>query len=277
MVEPARNKVHKVIAAIILHGFDTENPESDVQDETIVAVQLNRDGFVRESSFIAGDLRLENKNAVSILMERFLNDPAVIGGELEPAPAVSPPVEGSTTQDSGGDSARQEQEARADPDPEAPATIIPSIKLSELVHATVAGSKRMGCTAEIRRCEDGAKMPTLPGGLYVDSEDATGGKTMRLKVKLGVMWVNGEEIVPGRKMKVVGGIAVNAVNTAALRYVRVRRITTVFICQLKSTQYIGEISKATRARPLGRQWQSDHSERMLHCPNIWRTSRATCT
>lgn len=224
--EPARHQVHKILAAAILRKFDKYNPGSDVRDEHIVTMRIKRHGFFKESSFVACDLRTENKNAISILTERFWNDPVVIGGELGPAPACPLVCEGSTPHDSGCGPTRQEQEAETKPEAR---TTTSSIEPAELSHATIVGTKR-GCSeGEVRRHGDGANNPSLPWGLYADSEDAPASKTMRLKVKLGAMRVNGEDVVPVKKMQVVSGIKMNAGNISALRYVRVSTKTAVIV------------------------------------------------
>ncbi len=183
--EPARNQVHKVIAARILGVFEHCNPESEILDETVVAVRIARHGYAKESSYVAGDLRMVNKNELAIMTERFLKDPAVMSGALEPAPAST--STGSTPRDSNS-SGDVTEEPRSLDDEAKP----------------VVGANDVD-------------PPQLPKGIYPDAADAGGGKTMRLKVKLGVVWVNGEEVRPEKKMKAVGGIAVNAGNIAALR------------------------------------------------------------
>ena len=234
---PARDQIHKTFAAIILRVFDKEYPESDVRDDTVVNLRVKRHGFVKESSFVAGDLRTENKNALIIMAQRFLNDPVVMGGELEPAPAGPPAFEGSSLDDFGADAARNEQEAETEPEPEpepeAPPITTASLTPAEWSNTAFVGTK-LGCLKGVgRRDEEGAKPPLLPEGIYVHSEVLTGGTTLRLKVKLGPMTVNGEEVVSAKKMKVVSGIAMNAGNIVALRYVRVLRIGGHFCCTRK--------------------------------------------
>lgn len=182
--EPARNLVHKVVAAQILRTFERGNPESDILDESIVAVRIARHGYIKESSYVAGDLRMVNENEIAIMTKRFLNDPAVMSGDLEPAPALA--STGSTPSDPDRGDAGEEP------------------KCSE------------GEIQRLVRVNDVNPLQ-LPPGIYPDVEDAGGGKTMRLKVKLGVVWVNGREVRPEKKMKVVSGIAVNSRNIAALR------------------------------------------------------------
>eukprot|EP00752_Nemacystus_decipiens_P012369 g10964.t1 len=205
--EPARNQIHEALAAIILRTFDRDYPESDVRDQTIVHLRVNRHRFVKESSFVAGDLRTTNKNTLSILTERFLNDPVVMAGELEPASASPPVCEGSAPHNFVSKAARHAPETDAETGPKAPPTTTPCIWSAELPNAAVVGTKS-------------PTIPSLPRCIYTDSGGGNRGTTMRLKVKLGAMCVNGEEVVPAKKTKVVGGIAMTAGNIAALSCLR---------------------------------------------------------
>lgn len=79
-----RNQVHKVVAALILHAFDLEHPESDILDEAVVSIQIARHGYVKDTAYVAGDLRTVNRhNEMTIMTERFLQDPTVMSGTLE--------------------------------------------------------------------------------------------------------------------------------------------------------------------------------------------------
>ena len=88
MDEPARHHVHKEVAALIMRAFDRENPGSDVQDETVVTVRTERHGYVKKTPYIAGDLRAANLNELTIMTERFFNDPVVMSGTLEARPIL---------------------------------------------------------------------------------------------------------------------------------------------------------------------------------------------
>lgn len=79
-----RNQVHKVVAALILRSFDLEHPESDILDEAVVSIRIARHGYVKETAYVAGDLRTINRHTeLTIMTERFLQDPTVMSGTLE--------------------------------------------------------------------------------------------------------------------------------------------------------------------------------------------------
>ncbi|CAM9125939.1 unnamed protein product [Ectocarpus fasciculatus] len=218
---PAQDRVHTSVAARILRAFDKQNPSSDILDETVVNIRIQRHNFVTESSFVAGELRVENKKDLAILTQRFLNDPAVMSGELPPATApvtctmyAPPPHSGSTT-------ARHETEKSKDTDEEV-STAFRATATDELLDATLVGKERereQGEVWPVTNVDDTSSL-SLPWGIYPDAKDANGDETMRLKVKLGACWVNGESVAHAKKMKVVGGVAVNASNIAALRSLR---------------------------------------------------------
>ncbi|CAN0117686.1 unnamed protein product [Ectocarpus fasciculatus] len=218
---PAQGQVHRSVAARILRVFDQENPSSNILDETVVNIGIDRHALVTESSFVAGDLRMENKNDLAILTQRFLNDPAVMSGELQPATAplsctmyAPPPHSGSTT-------ARHETEKSKDTDEEV-STAVRATATDELPDATLVGKERdreQGEGWPVTNVDDTSSL-SLPSGIYPDAKGANGDETMRLKVKLGACWVNGEKVAHTKKMKVVGGVAVNASNIAALRSLR---------------------------------------------------------
>ncbi|CAM9125862.1 unnamed protein product [Ectocarpus fasciculatus] len=218
---PAQGQVHRSVAARILRAFDRESPSSDILDETVVNIRIQRHKVVKESSFLAGDLRVENKNDLAILTQRFLNDPIVMSGELQPSTSpvtctmyAPPPHSGSAT-------ARREKEKSKDRE-EKVSTTVRATATDELPDATLVGKEREREQGEVWRVTnmDDTSSLSLPWGIYPDAKDANGDETMRLKVKLGACWVNGEKFEHAKKMKVVGGVAVTASNIAALRSLR---------------------------------------------------------
>ncbi|CAM9505088.1 unnamed protein product [Pylaiella littoralis] len=221
--EPARYQVHRVLAALVLRAFDQENSVSDILDETDVTVQIRRHGYVLESTYVAGDLRMTDQNEVTMMTELFLNDPKVMSGELEPAPS---PSTGSSTHDPDSDTMsckrageyrqaaiKQLDEARM-PNP----TTEPACPSD----ATAVGQKRTHQEGEVCRVGSRNKVDLLPlpPSIYLDAVDAGGGETLRLKVKLGRVWVNRVECVFRKKMKIIGGVALHAHNVTALRSLR---------------------------------------------------------
>lgn len=213
--------MHRIVAAQVLRAFDQENPGSDILDETVVTVRIARHGFLMKSTYVAGDLRMIDKNEIVILIELFLNDPETMLGELKPAPASTstrPTTHGSGSNDTVTCKRATEHEEGSKHADEARMTN-PITDPSCSLGSTVVGEKRRHSEGDVWRAISGAKMDLLPlpSGIYLDAEDAGGSKTLRLKVKLGEIWVNGEECVFRKKMKIVGGVALHARNVAALR------------------------------------------------------------
>ncbi|CAM9155519.1 unnamed protein product [Ectocarpus sp. 4 AP-2014] len=217
---PAQDQVHRSVAARILYVFDKENPSSDILDDTVVSIRIQRHQLVRESSFVAGDLRVESRNDLATLTERFLNDPAVISGELLPATAPVTCTMYAPPPHSGNATARGNKEKSKDKEQEV--STVRATATDELPDATLVGKEREYEPGEVWRVTnvDDTSPLSLPWGIFSDAKDANGDETMRLKVKLGACWVNGEELAHAKKMKVVGGVAVNASNIAALRSLR---------------------------------------------------------
>ncbi|CAM9114810.1 unnamed protein product [Ectocarpus sp. 12 AP-2014] len=217
---PAQDQVHRSVAVRILHMFDKENPSSDILDDTVVNIKILRHQLVRESSFVAGDLRVENRNDLAILTERFLNDPAVISGELLPATAPVTCATYAPPPHSGNATARGKNYKSKDKEHEV--STVRATAIDELPDATLVGKEREYEPGEgwrVTNVEDTSPL-SLPWGIYPDAKDANGDETMRLKIKLGACWVNGEKLAHAKKMKVVGGVAVNSSNIAALRSLR---------------------------------------------------------
>ncbi|CBJ26966.1 expressed unknown protein [Ectocarpus siliculosus] len=217
---PAQDQVHRSVAARILCMFDKENPSSDILDDTVVNIRIQRHQLVRESSFVAGDLRVENRNDLAILTERFRNDPAVISGELLPATAPVTCTAYAPPLPSGSATARGKKEKSKDREEEV--STVRATASDELPDTTLVSKERENKPGEVWRVTnvDDTSPLSLPWGIYSDAKDANGDETMRLKVKLGACWVNGEKVAHAKKMKVVGGVAVNASNIAALRSLR---------------------------------------------------------
>ena len=212
MDEPARHHVHKEVAALIMRAFDRENPGSDVQDETVVTVRTERHGYVKKTPYIAGDLRAANLNELTIMTERFFNDPVVMSGTLEARPNIgpyrasdvaAPRREAKKPKGKGGACAAASSAAAA----------------TSLSRANVVGKKRGRSKAEGCGVATGDVRGSLPHmwGIRLESEDGKEATKMRLKMKLGVISVNDEECVSRKKIEIVRGIAVNAPNMAALR------------------------------------------------------------
>ena len=212
MDEPARHHVRKEVAAVVMRAFDRENPESNVQNETVVTVRIDRHGYVKEAPYIAGDLRAANRNELTIMTQRFLSDPVVMSGTLEAGPDLGP--------SRASDVAAPRREAKKAKDNGGECAAASSVTVTtNLSRANVGGKKRgrskaEGCRVQTR--EEGDLLP-WPWGIHLESEEAAGATTMRLKMKLGVVSVNGEECVSRKKVKIVRDVAVNAPNMVALR------------------------------------------------------------
>ncbi|CAN0526745.1 unnamed protein product, partial [Ectocarpus sp. 12 AP-2014] len=132
--------VHRSVAVRILRMFDKENPSSDVLDDTVVNIRILRHQLVRESSFVAGDLRVENRNDLAILTERFLNDPAVISEELLPATAPVTCTTYAPPPHSGNATARGKKDKSKDKEHEVPT--VRATAIDELPDATLVGKER---------------------------------------------------------------------------------------------------------------------------------------
>lgn len=214
MDEPTRNQVHRAVAALIMRAFDRENPGSDVEDETMVTMRTERHGYVKKTPYIAGDLRAANLNELAIMTDRFLSDPAVMSGTLEPGPDIVP-YRASTNA-----AAPRRKAKKAKGKDGACAVAAPSAAVvTDLSGAAAVGKKRGRSKAEgcgLASREDGGSLPCL-WGIHLESQDAGGVTTVRLKMKLGVVSVNGEECVSRKKIKIVRGVVVNAPNMAALQ------------------------------------------------------------
>ncbi|CAM9504799.1 unnamed protein product [Pylaiella littoralis] len=219
--ESARDQVHRVVDAFVLRAFDQENPGSDILDETVVTVRIWRYGHLFESTHVAGDLRMTGQNEVIMMTELFLDDPKVISGELEPAPASA--STGSSTHDPGSDtmSCKRAGEYR-----QAAATQLdearvpnPTAEPACTSDATALGEKRKRSQGDVFRVGSRHKVDSLslPPGIYLDAGES---QTLRLKVKLGRVRVNGVECVFRKKMKIIGGVALHAHNVTALRSLR---------------------------------------------------------
>ncbi|CAM9583843.1 unnamed protein product [Laminaria digitata] len=217
MDEPARNQVHRDVAALIMRAFDRENPGSDVEDETMVTIRTERHGYVKKTPYIAGDLRAANLNELTIMTDRFLSDPSVMSGTLEPGPDIVP------YRSSTNAAAPRREAQKAKGKDGACAVAAPSAAVvTNLSGAAAVGKKRGRSKAEgcgLVYGEDGGSLPCL-WGIHLESEDAGGVTTLRLKMKLGVVSVNGEECVFRKKIKIVRGVVVNAPNMAALQSLR---------------------------------------------------------
>lgn len=169
-------------------------PNSDILDETVVNIRIQRHMLVRESSFVAGDLRVENKNDLAILTEHFLNDPAVISGELQPATAPVSCTMYAPPPHSGSAKARGENEKSKDREEEV--TTVRATATDEVPDAIHVGEDQDREQGEVWRVTnvDDTSSLSLPWGISSDAKDANGDETMRLKVKLGACWVNGEKV-----------------------------------------------------------------------------------
>lgn len=212
MDEPARHHVCKEVAAVVMRAFDRENPESNIQDETVVTVRIDRHGYIKETPYIAGDLRAANLNELTIMTQRFLSDPVVMSGTLEAGPDLGPYR--------ASDVAAPRPEAKKAKGKRGECTAASSVAVTtNLSRANVGGKKRARSKAEGCRVETGEDGELLPWlwGIHLESEEAAEATTMRLKMKLGVVSVNGEECVSRKKIKIVRGVAVNAPNMVALR------------------------------------------------------------
>ncbi|CAB1116705.1 unnamed protein product [Ectocarpus sp. CCAP 1310/34] len=136
---PAQDHVHRSVAARILYVFD-KNPSSDILDDTVVNIRIQGHQLVRESSFVAGGLRVENRNDLAILTERFLNDPAVIIGELLPATAPVTCTTYAPPPHSWNATARSKKEKSRDK--EQKVSTVRATATDELPDATLVGKER---------------------------------------------------------------------------------------------------------------------------------------
>ena len=212
MDEPARYHVSKEVAAVIMRAFDRENPGSSIQDETVVTLRIDRHGYVKETPYIAGDLRAANLHELTAMTERFFSDPVVMSGTLETGPDLGPYRASDVT-------AQRQEAKKARVKGGACAAASSAIAATNISRPNVVGNKRGRSEAEgcgIATEDDGDSFPWM-WGIRLESEDAVEARTMRLKMKLGVVSVNGEDCVSRNKIMIVRGVAVNAQNMAALR------------------------------------------------------------
>ena len=212
MDEPARYHVSKEVAAVIMRAFDRENPGSSIQDETVVTLRIDRHGYVKETPYIAGDLRAANLHELTAMTERFFSDPVVMSGTLETGPDLGPYRASDVT-------AQRQEAKKARVKGGACAAASSAAAATSLSRANVVGKKRGRSKAEGCGVATGDVRGSLPHmwGIRLESEDGKEATKMRLKMKLGVVSVNGEDCVSRNKIMNVRGVAVNAQNMAALR------------------------------------------------------------
>ena len=88
---PNSSQVHQVVASLILRSFDLGHPGSGILDSDTVSVRCKRHVYRRQSNFLAGDLRqLDPPAELSLMVNSFLADPAVVSGGLDRAQTASP-------------------------------------------------------------------------------------------------------------------------------------------------------------------------------------------
>ena len=84
---PSQTKIHKISAAHIMKAFDREHPDNGILDTDTVNVLSRRYVCVRESSFLAGELRQLNRhNELVLLVASLSKDKKVLSSKLDPAP-----------------------------------------------------------------------------------------------------------------------------------------------------------------------------------------------
>ncbi len=160
--------MHKIAAAQIMEAFDREHPDSGILDTDTVNVLSRRYVSVRESSYLAGELRqIDRHSELNLLLASLLQDETVTSSKLDPAP-IAP------------------RESK----PESAATA------RSMLDAGVVEKKRRRLRPEGGRsvpCNDGTSW-LLPWGVYYWENPSRSSRRLLMKSAIGSCQVNGRSV-----------------------------------------------------------------------------------